>query len=77
MKLDCDRLGVVVEHNDRALLKPTVAVIFSTKSQGRLAPERIDLSDRHCSHRIVGREDPAAWGLTRIDDVWTGSPIRL
>jgi putative nucleotidyltransferase with HDIG domain len=77
VKLDCDRLGVVVEHNDQALLKPTVAVIFSTKSQGRLAPERIDLSDRHCSHRIVGREDPAAWGLTRIDDVWTGSPIRL
>jgi len=77
VKLDCGRLGVVVEHNDQALLKPTVNVFFSIQSQSRVAPELIDLAERHCSHRIVGREDPAAWGLTRVDDIWTGAPIRL
>ena len=77
VRLDCGRLGVVVEHNDQALLRPKVSAFYSIQSQSRIAPEQIDLTDRHCPHRIIGREDPAAWGLTRIDEVWTGSPIRL
>jgi putative nucleotidyltransferase with HDIG domain len=74
--LQCNRLGVVVEHNERALLKPKVKVFFSVTSQSRIAPELIDLADPHSSHRIVGRQDPAAWGLTRVDEVWTGPPVR-
>jgi len=77
VRLQSDRLGVVIEHNDMAVLKPKVRVFYSIPSQSRIAPETFDLSDLKCPHRIVGREDPAAWGLTRIDDIWTGRPIRL
>jgi len=77
VRLECDRLGVVVEHNERALLRPRVKAFFSIKSQSRIAPELLDLADSRSSHRIVGREDPAAWGLTRVDDLWSGHPVRL
>ncbi len=77
VRLECGRLGVVVEHNERALLKPTVKAFFSISSQSRIAPEMIDLAHPRNTHRIVGREDPAAWGLTRIDELWSGHPIRL
>lgn len=76
VKLQCNRLGVVVEHNERALLKPKVKLFFSIPSQSRIPPELVDLADPHTSHRIVGREDPAAWGLTRIDEIWTGQTVR-
>jgi HD-GYP domain-containing protein (c-di-GMP phosphodiesterase class II) len=77
VRLDGGRLGVVAEHNDQALLKPKVKVFYSIASQSRIAPELIDLAHPHSSQRIVGREDPAAWGLTRIDDIWSGRQIRL
>jgi putative nucleotidyltransferase with HDIG domain len=77
VRLECGRLGVVVEHNDRVLLRPRVKTFFSIRSQSRIAPELIDLADPHCSHRIVSREEPAAWDLTRVDDLWSGQPLRL
>jgi HD-GYP domain-containing protein (c-di-GMP phosphodiesterase class II) len=77
VRLGGGRLGVVVEHNERALLKPTVKAFFSISSQSRIAPEVIDLARARTSTRIVGREDPAAWGLTRIDELWNGQPIHL
>jgi HD-GYP domain-containing protein (c-di-GMP phosphodiesterase class II) len=77
VRLEGGRLGVVVEHNERALLKPTVKVFYSISSQSRIAPELIDLAGSPNGLRILGREDPAAWGLTRVDDLWSGRPIRL
>jgi HD-GYP domain-containing protein (c-di-GMP phosphodiesterase class II) len=77
VRLECDELGVVVEHNEAALLRPKVMIFYSIPSQSRIAPETIDLSSKNCPHRILGREDASSWGLTRIDDIWAGRPIRL
>ncbi len=77
VRLEGGRLGVVVEHNEHALLKPTVKVFYSISSQSRIAPELIDLAQSRNGLRILGREDPAAWGLTRIEDLWTGHPVRV
>ena len=77
VRLEGRRLGVVVQHNERALLKPTVKVFYSITSQSRIAPELIDLADSRNGLRILGREDPAAWGLTRIEELWTGHPVRV
>lgn len=77
VRLEGGRLGVVVEHNERALLKPTVKTFYSISSHSRIAPERIDLAHPRNGLRILGREDPAAWGLTRIDEVWCGHPVRI
>jgi putative nucleotidyltransferase with HDIG domain len=72
VRLHSGRLAVVIEHNEQALLKPRVKVFYSINSQSRITPEVIDLAHPRCVHRIVGREDPAAWGLTRIDELWSG-----
>ena len=77
VRLQCGRLGVVAEHNENALLKPKVKVFFSIQSQSRIAPEMVDLAHPRSPGRIVAREDPAAWGLTRIDELWSGQPIRI
>jgi len=76
VRLQCGRLGVVVEHNERALLKPKVKAFFSISAQSRIAPELLDLAEPHRAHRIIGCEDPADWGLTRIDEIWTGQSTR-
>ena len=75
VRLEGGRLAVVVEHNERALLKPTVKVFYSITSQSRIAPQLIDLADSRNGARILGREDPSAWGLTRIEELWTGHPV--
>ena len=77
VRLEGGRLAVVVEHNERALLKPTVKVFYSITSLSRIAPELIDLADSRNGARILGREDPSAWGLTRIEELWTGHPVRV
>jgi cyclic di-GMP phosphodiesterase len=77
VRLEGGRLGVVVEHNERALLKPTVKMFYSTSSQRRIGPEVIDLAHSRNGARILGREDPAAWGLTRVDELWSGHPLRV
>jgi putative nucleotidyltransferase with HDIG domain len=77
VRLEGGRLAVVVEHNERALLQPTVKVFYSISSQSRIAPELIDLAQSRNGLRILGREDPAAWGLTRIDELWTVHPVRV
>jgi putative nucleotidyltransferase with HDIG domain len=76
VRLQCGRLGVVVEHNENAVLKPKVKVFYSIQSQSRIAPEVLDLAHPRCPHRIVSREDAAAWGLTRVDELWSGHPIQ-
>ena len=77
VRLEGGRLAVVIEHNESALLKPIVKVFYSISSQSRITPEVIDLAQHHSGLRILGREDPAAWGLTRIDELWTGHPVRV
>jgi cyclic di-GMP phosphodiesterase len=77
VRVDGGRLGVVVEHNEHALLKPIVKTFYSIASHSRIPSEQIDLADPRTGLRILGREDPAAWGLTRIDELWSGQAIRL
>jgi HD-GYP domain-containing protein (c-di-GMP phosphodiesterase class II) len=77
VRLEGGRLAVVIEHNECALLKPIVKVFYSISSQRRITPEIIDLAHPQNGLRILGREDPAAWGLTRIDELWTGHPVRV
>lgn len=75
VRLQSKRLAVVVEHNEKALLKPKVKVFYSIVSQSRLPPEVVDLADRHSTQRIVSREDPRAWALTRIEELWAGDGL--
>ncbi len=72
VRLESDRLGIVVEQNPAALLTPLVKVFFSTRWQVHIAPEVIDLGVPGCSDRIVGRESNEKWKFKQLDELWAG-----
>lgn len=61
VRLKSGRLGYVVSQNARSLLMPTVQVFFSTRFNGRIPPEKVDLE--HSRDGILGAEDPVKWGF--------------
>ena len=71
VRLQSGRLGVVIEHNAQQLTAPRLKLFYSTRSRATIPPQELDLSNPQCSDRIVGREDPAAWGFSNLDDLWT------
>jgi len=72
VRLSSGRLGVVVEQSPHSLLKPIVKVFFSTKSDTRLLPEVLDLSEPGCKERITDRENPDSWPFKDLDALWSG-----
>jgi HD-GYP domain-containing protein (c-di-GMP phosphodiesterase class II) len=73
VRMESGRLAVVVEHNEANLTAPRVKLFFSIKSQTRIPQVVIDLSDRRTKDRIVSREDPSVWRLSRLDELWKGA----
>jgi len=63
VRLDSGRLAVVVELHTSEILKPSVRVFFSTKSNVHIPPLLIDLSRKGVTDRIASHEDPAKWGV--------------
>lgn len=72
VKLTSGRLGVVVEQTSKSLTTPSVKVFFSTKSNLRIPPEVIDLSQPGVTEKIVTREDPAKWRFADLNELWSG-----
>lgn len=70
VRLQSSRLAVVIEQNPGKLTAPKVRVFFSLKSNMPTPMRDLDL-DRDEGDRIVGREDPAAWGFTHLNDLWS------
>jgi len=70
VKLQSGRLAVVVEQNPGKLVSPVVKVFFSTKSQMRITPERIDLARQGCSDRIVARQAQDAKAFPGLEELW-------
>jgi len=61
VRLKSGRLGVVMEQSEENLLEPRVRVFFSTKSNGPIKMETVDL--RRSQDAIEGLEDAARWGF--------------
>ncbi len=77
VKLNNEKLAVVIEQSPHSLLKPIVKVFYSLRHQERLLPEEVDLSTKHCKVQIVGREDPADWSFPDLNDIWSGGAATL
>jgi len=73
IKLKSGRLAVVIDQNPKSLLTPLIKVFFSTKSNSRIKIELVDLSKPHEQDSIVGHENPLAWGIHDINEIW--SPV--
>jgi putative nucleotidyltransferase with HDIG domain len=75
VRLQSDRLAVVVEQNAAALTAPVVRVFYSVKSQMPVPLRRLDLS-AGTSDRIVGRESPEKWKFSFLNELWAGDVVK-
>jgi putative nucleotidyltransferase with HDIG domain len=71
VRLQSQRLAVVVEQDARSLVAPVVKVCFSLKSQMPLTPQLLRLADGG-GDKIIGRESNADWKFPWIDALWAG-----
>ena len=72
VRLESGNLGVIIGQTSESLLKPILKVFFSIKTNARIPPELLDLSQLGCKDKIVSHEDPAMWNIQDIQEVWSG-----
>jgi HD-GYP domain-containing protein (c-di-GMP phosphodiesterase class II) len=70
VKLKSGRLAVVIDQSPKSLLTPILKVFFSTKSKSRIKVEVLDLSKSNAQDSIVGHENPLAWGVNDVHEIW-------
>jgi len=73
VRLESQRLGVVVEQGKDSLLVPKVSVFYSARLKQGLPVTVIDLASEHEKDRIVGRENPEDWPFRNLDALWLPS----
>ncbi|WP_349681062.1 HD-GYP domain-containing protein [Massilia sp. UBA6681] len=67
--LESGRLGVVIEPHETSLLTPKVNVFFSTKSQGYIKPQTLDLSKQlgfGGGDKILRHESAEKWNVNPL-----------
>ena len=75
LRLTSGRLGLVVDQSPKSLLTPRIKVFFSTRSNTRIRPTLIDLSQPGCPEKIACREDPANWSFPDLNELWSGIKV--
>jgi putative nucleotidyltransferase with HDIG domain len=76
VRLESERIAVVVDQSHASLLKPVVRTIVDVATRQACEPQQFDLSAPGCRERIVSRETAQVWGLVSVDDHWRlPSPI--
>lgn len=71
VRLQSDRLAVIVAQGKDSLLKPRVKVFYTAQEQHRLSPAfELDLADPAAADKIVGVEPPASWRFQDLEQLW-------
>jgi hypothetical protein len=71
VRLESERLAVVLEQNPKSLLTPTVKVFYDATRKVPIGHEVVDLPRLKGYDRIVGCESPEAWGFDNFSTLWT------
>jgi HD-GYP domain-containing protein (c-di-GMP phosphodiesterase class II) len=73
VRLQSERIAVVIEQSRSSLLAPVVLAFYSTQHSERFEPVRVDLSDATHGDGIASREDPDTWNFADLDSLWMNS----
>ncbi|MFC7519906.1 HD-GYP domain-containing protein [Xanthomonas populi] len=70
VRLESQKLAVVIEQTPDALLTPKVRVFYSAKLRSHVLVQDIDLSRPDCQDRIAQMESPTDWGFRDLEKLW-------
>ena len=70
VRMQSDKLGVVIEQNESSITSPKVRLFYSARSNMPIPLEVIDLSSPKCNDRIAGRESNSVWKFPHLDSLW-------
>lgn len=70
VRMESQRLAVVVDQNQGNILKPKVKVFFSLRSNLPLSPSLVDLCANGVEDKILGREPHENWNFKYLDELW-------
>ncbi|AZR21292.1 HD-GYP domain-containing protein [Xanthomonas vasicola] len=70
VRLESQKLAVVIEQSPDSLLKPKVRVFYSAKLRSHVLVQDIDLSRPDCQDRIAQMESPSEWGFRDLEKLW-------
>jgi len=75
VRLQSERLAVVIEQNATSLTTPVVRVFYSLKSGMPIPLQRLDLAGG-TADRIAGREAPEKWNFAFLNELWAGDAAK-
>ncbi len=70
VRLESERLGIVVDSSPETLLTPIVKVFYSIKMKQTIAPKLLDLAKPRTEDKVVSVEDSAKWGFRNLEELW-------
>ncbi len=70
VRLESQKLAVVIEQTPDALLKPKVRAFYSARLRSHVLVQDIDLSRPDCQDRIEKMETPSDWGFRDLEKLW-------
>jgi putative nucleotidyltransferase with HDIG domain len=70
VRLESDRLGVVLEQGEGSLLTPKVRVFFNARKREPVFIKDLDLGSPDCGDRIVGLESADKWNFPNMEKLW-------
>lgn len=73
VRLESERLAVVLEQSEQSLLQPRVKVFFSTKSKAPIETIELDLASKNANDKIISLEEPSNWNFKNLDELWIPS----
>ncbi len=73
VRMESQRLAVVIEQNDASITRPKVKIFFSTKTSLPISVEILDLARPECVDRIAGRESNSIWKFPHLESLWAST----
>jgi putative nucleotidyltransferase with HDIG domain len=74
VRLQSQRIGVVVDQDEKSLLKPKVMMLLSARTKMQLERKVVDLSRFGEEDKIIRIESAKDWNLGDVDALWAGRP---